>query len=141
MKETDFRWTPRSLYKEIRRRTGITARFYDPVPRNSKRDALKRPWKSIRSVYVNPPFSQSKLFAEKLLDELRVNNISSAILILPWYQVEDVDHRVTSAPKWFKEWYAKAPVVKWWATEHAFIHPTKGQYDDTFKVYVFYLVK
>ena len=102
VKASDLRYTTVEAFKQLREATGIDwTSAYDPTPRNPQIDALTINWDAPH-VYLNPPFSKARLFVNKLLDELdRCAVIQRALVILPWYHVEDKAGRVTSCAPWY----------------------------------------
>jgi hypothetical protein len=141
-KKSDARYTPPEYFVEAKRHTGINwRRAKDMAPKNAKVDSLSRPWNG--RVFVNPPFSQSKIWAEYLLDQIKKGDVTSALLILPWYSFENVASRVVPRPKWMHRWLRRArPFLKtkWWS-DTKFIKPNGVQYKHAKKVYSFFLVK
>ncbi len=143
MKQSDVRYTPPEFWGEVRKLTGINWKLArDATPKHHRVDMLQRPW-SARSYYVNPPFSRSRFFVEKILDELDAGRPKRVLLLLPWYQTENVPHRVTSLPKWSKQ--AQKRMRPYLKGKHSmyvkFIHPDPkiGQYKTPLHVYVFHL--
>ena len=68
---------------------------------NKEFDALKQDWNE--DFFMNPPFSKAKVFVKKLLDDMdKFKEIKNALIILPWYFVEDYKDRGSSAAKWYK---------------------------------------
>lgn len=103
IKESDVRFTQNSTFKLIKELTGIDfKKAYDPTPKNPKINSLKLDWKH-KDIFLNPPFSKAKVFVKKLLDDMdKFKEIKNALIILPWYFVEDYKDRVTSGAKWYK---------------------------------------
>ncbi len=102
VKSSDIRFTTAPVYAEIKKLTGVDWRkAYDPTPKNAKGDTLEKKWKG-PNIFMNPPFSKSKKFVGKLMDEMESNKgIKKALIILPWYQVESKKERVTQRAAWF----------------------------------------
>ena len=86
--------------------------FYD-----ERRNGLLLPW--IGTVFVNPPYGGKKepaaaLFIRKLVDEIKLGNVTAAITVL----------NLQSLPtRWFPEVYAKAQIHGVWKTRINFIRP------------------
>lgn len=104
IKETDIRFTQASTFTLLKDLTGVNWReAYDPTPKSSKRDTLDKDWNKKANIFLNPPFSKARFFVKKLVEEMEKHkSIKKALIILPWYFVEDKKERVTSGAKWFK---------------------------------------
>jgi 16S rRNA G966 N2-methylase RsmD len=104
IKESDIRFTQGSTFKLLKELTGVNWReAYDPTPKSSKRDTLDKDWNKKANIFLNPPFSKARYFVKKLVEEMeKHSSIKKALIILPWYFVEDKEERVTSGAKWFK---------------------------------------
>ncbi len=69
VKDSDLRFTTPATFARFRDMTGVDWEgAYDPNPRNPTIDALSTSWDA-PAIYLNPPFSKSRLFVRKLLDE------------------------------------------------------------------------
>ena len=83
----------------------------------------------------------SRHFVKKILNELDAGRPREVLLLLPWYQWEDVEHRVTSLPKWAKE--AKVRMKPYLKSTHSmyvrFLHPEGWQYKRPYHVYITFL--
>ena len=103
IKDSDIRYTQNSTFKLIDELTGIDfKKAYDPTPKDPKVNSLNLDWKH-KDIFLNPPFSKAKVFVKKLLDDMdKFKEIKNALIILPWYFVEDYKDRVSSAAKWYK---------------------------------------
>jgi len=104
IKESDIRFTQGSTFKLLKELTGINWKeAYDPTPKSSKRDTLDKDWNKKANIFLNPPFSKARFFVKKLVEEMeKHSSIKKAMIILPWYFVEDKKERVTSGAKWLK---------------------------------------
>ena len=104
IKESDIRFTQGSTFKLLKELTGINWKeAYDPTTKSSKRDTLDKDWNKKANIFLNPPFSKARFFVKKLVEEMeKHSSIKKAMIILPWYFVEDKKERVTSGAKWLK---------------------------------------
>lgn len=102
-KESDIRYTSNELFNLLKELTNINwKRAFDATPINPNENYLNLKW-NYKNIYLNPPFSKARIFVKKLLDEMDSNEkIKNALIILPWYHVENYKHRVTSGSKWYK---------------------------------------
>tara|TARA_R110002051_G_C8381402_1_gene445187 strand:- start:47 stop:487 length:441 start_codon:yes stop_codon:yes gene_type:complete len=144
IKDTDVRYTSNEFFKNMKIVTGINwKKAYDPTPKNPKRDALNISWNK-KEIYLNPPFSKSRYFVKKLLDEMDKadSKIKKALIVLPWYSVENVKHRVSSRPKWYgklRKRMSKYNVKRFHMSNQKFLTP-KGK-EIQVRVYIIYLKK
>lgn len=102
-KDTDYRFTTDEVFNTINELTGVDwKKAYDPTPKNHKKDTLNIDWDATK-IFLNPPFSLSHKFVPKLFEEIDKNKkIKKALIILPWYQIENVKTRVSNSPIWSK---------------------------------------
>ena len=102
---SDSRYTQRSTIEKLNRLTGKRwDKAYDPTVGETRAggqtNALLRDWDK-PTIYLNPPFSQSSKFVSKLVGDMtRFPQVTNAMAVLPWYQVEDVATRVSKKPQW-----------------------------------------
>ena len=142
MKSTDVRYTPPEAWAEFEHLTGGEwESATDACPKNYKVDMLRTKWTEKR-YYCNPPFSMSRYFVQKILDELaRPGGPDEVLLLLPWYQWEDVESRVTSLPKWAVR--AQNEMKPYLKSTHSiyvkFIHPEGWQFRRPYHVYITHL--
>ena len=86
MKASDCRYTPPEAWERFERLTGKEWKTaVDACPRNFSVDMLLTEWKDER-YYCNPPFSMSRHFVKKILNELDAGRPREVLLLLPWYQ-------------------------------------------------------
>lgn len=104
IKESDIRFTSSETFKLLEKLTGIDwKKSYDPTPKLSKNNTLDKDWNKNANIFLNPPFSKARFFVKKLIYEMENHkSIKRALIILPWYFVEDKEDRVTSGAKWYK---------------------------------------
>ena len=114
-RKSDSRYSQKSMVKELNKLTGKRwGDAYDPTIGETKkeggRDAMKRDWSKDmgrhKNLYLNPPFSQSKHFVRKLVGHMKTNKkVKHAMIVLPWYQVEDKPGRAKNVkkPDWHKD--------------------------------------
>ena len=119
VKQSDIRFTKKSVFNKLKELTGINwMTAYDPTPKNSKTNTLDKSW-NYSKIFMNPPFSKSSTFFPKMVDEFIKNKKTKKVLvILPWYQVEDIKSRVTSRPKWYSREIKRLKKVANIKTEH-----------------------
>lgn len=113
IKESDIRFTSNEFFQNMKEVTNVNWKTaYDPTPKNPKKDGLKTSW-NYKKIYLNPPFSKARYFVKKLLDEMKNKTIiKEALIVLPWYFVENYKHRVTSGAKWYKSMRRKMSKYK-----------------------------
>ena len=109
-KLTDSRYTQNSTYEELNKRSRMRTRWqdaYDPMVGETRaggqQDAMLKDWGKESSIFLNPPFSNSQRFLKKLVGTMEQSEtLNDAMVLLPWYQVEDqVENRTRSyKPKW-----------------------------------------
>ena len=107
-RKSDSRYSQKSMMKELNKRTGKRwEQAYDPMVGETKKggqtDAMKTDWNKKSSVYLNPPFSDSKRFVRKLVGDMKKDKkIKNAMVVLPWYQTESkTENRSRSyKPQW-----------------------------------------
>ena len=114
-RKSDTRYSQTSMIKKINKLTGKRwGSAYDPTIGETKKggthDAMKTDWSKDmgrhKNIYLNPPFSQSKHFVRKLVGHMTESNkIKHAMVVLPWYQVEDKPGRAKNVkkPDWHKD--------------------------------------
>ena len=103
IKDSDLRYTTKTTFDLIKKltKTDFTKAF-DPTPIDPKKDAFQENWNH-KKIFLNPPFSKARFFVKKLLDDMdKYKEIKKAVIILPWYFVENYAGRVTSGAKWFR---------------------------------------
>ena len=113
-RKSDTRYSHKSMIKQLnkltRKRWGDA---FDPTIGETKaggtHDALGTDWSKDmgrhKNIYLNPPFSQSKHFVRKLVGHMTESKkIKHAMVVLPWYQVEDKPGRAKNVkkPEWHK---------------------------------------
>jgi len=70
VKESDIRFTSNNVFELLKKNTGVDwKKAFDPTPKNSKINYLEKEWTSSK-IFLNPPFSKSKIFVTKLIDEM-----------------------------------------------------------------------
>jgi len=114
-RKSDSRYSQKSMVKELNKLTGKRwGDAYDPTIGETKkeggRDAMKRDWSKDmgrhKNLYLNPPFSQSARFVKKLVGHMKTDKkVKHAMVVLPWYQVEDKAGRAKNVkkPQWHKK--------------------------------------
>ena len=104
-RKSDTRYSQTSMIKKINKLTGKRwGSAYDPTIGETKdeSDAMTKKWNKT-NIYLNPPFSESKRFVTKLVrDMTKYKKVKHAMIILPWYQVEDKPGRAKNVkkPQW-----------------------------------------
>jgi len=141
IKDTDVRFTSNEVFKKLKELTGIDwKKGYDPTPRNAKSNTFNKPWNKA-TIFLNPPFSKSKIFVEKLVTDMeQYKQVKRALIILPWYQVECVETRVTGCSKWFRKLrprMSKLKFKKYHLKNQKFLKPDGGSI--LVRVYAIYL--
>ena len=113
-RKSDTRYSDKSMVRQLNKITGKRwGDAYDPTIGETKKggthDAMKTDWSKDmgrhKNIYLNPPFSQSKHFVRKLVGHMKTNKkVKHAMVILPWYQVEDKAGRAKNVkkPQWHK---------------------------------------
>ena len=103
MKDKDKRYTTEKMYQELSEVFSEKWKdAYDPCPRNPTFDGLRSAWKGI--VYCNPPFSELKAWAFKMVEEIEKGNCQKCLLIVPWYAIKKRSKKAVSKPsKYFVE--------------------------------------
>jgi len=77
-KKTDHWQTPKEIYEWLDLNYGF--KFYDPCPRNPKKDGLKTDWEKI--CFVNPPYSQVEKWFSKAWEEIKKGNSHLIIFLV-----------------------------------------------------------
>lgn len=84
-KKSDIWSTPKELYDQY-----MSMGAYDPCPINPQSDGLTAEWKPL--TYVNPPYSEIRIWLEKALVEIHRGHTHLAIFLVParvdtkWFQ-------------------------------------------------------
>jgi len=111
-RKSDTRYSDKSMVKQLNKITGKRwGDAYDPTIGETKKggthDAMKTDWSKDmgrhKNIYLNPPFSQSARFVKKLVGHMKTDKkVKHAMVILPWYQVEDKPGRAAGVkkPQW-----------------------------------------
>lgn len=132
IKKTDIRFTQPETFTLLKELTKINWKeAYDPTPKSGKSDTLDKNWNIKSNIFLNPPFSKARFFIKKLAEELiKFSSIKRAMVILPWYFVEDIKERVTSGAQWYKTFKRQMKKQKYFIKEY---HLKNQPFYDPFK--------
>jgi len=75
-KKSDLWTTPKDIYEGF-----IDKGYFDPCPVNPQFDGLKITWEKL--CYVNPPYSQIRVWLEKAISEVEKGNCRKAVFLVP----------------------------------------------------------
>lgn len=80
-----FACTPDCVYRFLQQEWNLKLSEFDPAPRNPVLDGLSIPWpvKDGEVLYLNAPFKHMQAWCEKLLHEMRQENVGHAVLMVP----------------------------------------------------------
>ena len=90
-KKSDHWQTPERLYNLFNEYA-----FYDPCPYMSKKDNLKEKWQPY--CFINPPYSQIKIWINTIIEKLEKNEIEVLYLLIPSRTDTKYFHRLVSLP-------------------------------------------